>query len=266
MGEQSIISSQIPSFDQEAHIIGELLTSLKVAIKAKQNINIDQAVIIFPQLAGLDQYLSYPLLQNAAAQAQIHLLLDEPNSIRPDVVGAAAAGNGLGLCRSYTEPDVCEVEEERMPPRLIYGLHYTNSSLTVALTPLRESRHRTDWINSRSWDLGWNDRGSPSYDSRLREKLRDLPLHLNTRKITDLVLMGESALGGQFLNQVKDALWDLFQKQTVSVLDSYGVEIEDPSFVAARGAAEFAKRAMEAPDGCVEGWVCKKWRKLVDGK
>ena len=65
MGEQSIISSQIPSFDQEAHIIGELLTSLKVAIKAKQNINIDQAVIIFPQLAGLDQYLSYPLLQNA---------------------------------------------------------------------------------------------------------------------------------------------------------------------------------------------------------
>lgn len=82
------------------------------------------------------------------------------------------------------------------------------------------------------------------------------------RRITDVVLMGESALDDDFVRTLQDALWEVFPGAICSQQQPE-MRSENPEFAAALGAAEFAKRTMEAPDHCLEPAYCDWWRRLI---
>lgn len=88
------------------------------------------------------------------------------------------------------------------------------------------------------------------------------------RPITDVIVLGDSALEKTFLRVLQDTLREVLPdnddgKNLVVGFADNGAALVDATFAAARGAAEFGKRLMESPNGCVEKEICKYWRKLV---
>lgn len=76
--------------------------------------------------------------------------------------------------------------------------------------------------------------------------------------------MGESALDERFLDVMRDALHDVLHDDVMIPLDATSKlkeKLINPTFAAARGTAEFAKRLMESPDGCVEIRLRRWWRR-----
>lgn len=87
-------------------------------------------------------------------------------------------------------------------------------------------------------------------------------------RVTHVLLMGDSVFHERFLKIMKDALRDVLDADVMlrisSDISSRSTEnVVDPVFAAAIGTAEFAKRNMESPSGCVESRICKWWRKQI---
>ncbi|KAI4255245.1 MAG: hypothetical protein L6R35_007517 [Caloplaca aegaea] len=196
------------------------------------------------------------------------LLLDDA---RTPPVGAAAAANGLGLCGNYTELDVCGHEEARMPMRRVLAVEYTSAALTVTLSPFRASRKGFDWIEVRDWGLGSDavpegegEEARVRYWGKVRRVVQKIPARVEPdRPVTDVIVMGEAALGETFLEVLREALREVLPDNRGLGMGFADVAFADPTFAATRGAAEFGKRIMESPDDCVETRVCKWWRRMV---
>ena len=80
----------------------------------------------------------------------------------------------------------------------------------------------------------------------------------STRPLTTVLLLGEAADDSEFKRTVQEALRMLLSKQSAmsSLQISVSREAFDPVYLAATDAAEFAKRALEAPAGCREPARC----------
>jgi hypothetical protein len=261
-GDQKPLSAT-RSTEEMVRIIGSMLTAIKDATALQYGLNLSPALATFPNLADIEKFLVYQILDEAFAQADIRPLLNGPLDLRPAPIGAAAASNGLGLCDTYIKPDVCESEEAQLPEIWVLGIEYIDTSLTVTLSPFRASRLGFDRIVVRSWDLGAAVPKSDDYWTRVRETLQEIPRVWSHRTITDLVLMGDAALDEEFLDNVREALWDVIPKPVFTKVADPKARLVDPTFAVAMGAAEIAKRAMEAPDGCLERSYCDWWRRQI---
>lgn len=255
-------------------ILGSALLGLKTAVASDlpNNEPFPSSLASFPSFPGLP----YDLIADAFKYADIHLLGDK----RVSPVGAAAAANGLGLCSRFVEPDKCEAEEWTMPTKRVLAVEYTKMALTVTVSPFRASRKGYDWIILREWDLG-SDSEPPTEDEdsrqqsgvaevrtyaenywrRVRHLIQRLPAEQSAKNpITEVIGMGESVLEEKFIDAMRDALKNIIDESVPVYLFNV-----DPTFAAARGAAEFGKRAMESPNDCVETAVCKYWRRFIGG-
>lgn len=81
------------------------------------------------------------------------------------------------------------------------------------------------------------------------------------RTLTTLLILGEDAENPDFILTVKEALRELLpsaatQNVSTMILSGKRNGESEPLYLAARGAAEFAKRAQEAPAGCKERAHC----------
>ena len=220
------------------------------------------ALPTFPYFPGL----SLDLVQEAMRQANIAVLGDQ----RVAPVGAAAAANGLGLCQNFTDIEACENEEASMPMTRVLAIEYTKTALSITLSPFQASRKGYDWTNNRAWDLGANARPKETdtkkdvenYWRCVREEIQKIPARVPAgRPINRVLVMGESVLDEKFLCVMADALHDVLEDSVPIETDEHS--IIDPTFAAARGAAEFGKRKMESPDGCAEPVICKWWRRWI---
>ena len=222
------------------------------------------ALPTFPYFPGL----SLDLIQEAMREANIAVLGDQ----RVAPVGAAAAANGLGLCQNFTDIEACENEEASMPMTRVLAIGYTRTALSITLSPFQASRNGYDWTNNRAWDLGANARPEETdaekdiekYWRRVREEIQKIPARVPAvRPINRVLVMGESVLDEDFVRVMADALHDVLDDGVVPIeIDQLPTTI-DPTFAAARGAAEFGKRMMESPDGCAEPTICKWWRRWI---
>lgn len=159
---------------------------------------------------------------------------------------SAYAGLGLGLCRNYTNAADCLDTQREWERDIIMPVLYTRSALTMSFAPVRGAyflwepsyRHRVDF------DLGSDKLASlqtpeevKRYWSQVRTKLVEVmverPAYDKPHKI---ILMGESASDPEFVRNLWLALATVMDRAPV-LLDA------DPLFAAAKGAAEFAKRA-----------------------
>ena len=244
-----------------AQIIGSLLYKLKASAKVSIPQPFSSALATFPNFPGLQ----YQVVLDAFNYASIHLL----NKGRVAPVAAAAAANGLGLCETYTELDVCDVEEAQLAMKRVLTIDYTRAALTVTLSPFQASHNSFDWNEHRAWNLGADalpgmEGGElDEYWQLVRYEIQKLPKKVQpARPITHVVLTGESALNEAFLDVVRDALSDvLLEDVALSFTETSVTNMVSPLFATARGAAELAKRELESPYGCVETCICRWWRK-----
>lgn len=256
-------STDVPSSSDLIQAAAQVLCRLREATLSQHGL--DMPEILLTLLPLKNRFDSYRIAREATRLAGMRLMLDGMGDMRPDPVGAAAAANGIGLCSTFTKLDVCCQEESRLPHSLILGIEYTSASLTATMSPLKESRTGIGLDFKRYWDLGaGNEQKDGLYWRRVKEAIMQMPRGCRGRHITDVVLMGESATDDRFLRTLQDALWEVLPDAAArSSQQALTGHFEEPGFAAARGAAEIAKRVMEAPNSCKERVYCDWWRRSI---
>jgi len=247
--------------------VASQLLALKVAVTPLLEHPLTAALAAYPTF--VDNRLN--LVPDAMRYAGIEPL--DRSRIAP--IGAAAAATGLGLCAQYTEPDLCDFEETQMNTTHVLGIEYTRTALAVAFSSFKASRKGYDWKSDRGWHLGSDavphddEDAVGRYWQRVRVELQDMTRVLKGRsRVTHVMLMGDSVLDARFLRIMRDALHDVLDRNVVlrtllNVSSKSKEDSVDPMFAVAIGTAEFAKRSMESPNGCVESRICKWWRKEI---
>ena len=182
-------------------------------------------------------------------------------------VSAVFAGMGYGLCSNPREIDVCEDEEAAMPLRYVLAVGLTDSLLSATYTTLRHAHSSFEAKTILNFDLGLEALQNHHYDAstywnRVRTSISNVAA-LASEPIDTLLLHGEGGMKGELLDVIHEILGGNVQ----SPLNSPTLQLSaslDPLYIAARGAAEFAKRFQETPWGCKEPEWCFEDVMLVD--
>ena len=160
--------------------------------------------------------------------------------------GAAYAGYGLGLCKNYKDADGCWRESKAMPIETIMAVTFTDDAMIVTLSRIQSViwlwepsyRRHVDWALGLS-RLESGDIEEKVYWSMVKEGLEQIMLDRPTfPKPEKVLLMGDRANDTRFLEALDVVLKERLTEGKMP--DIYG---EDAAFVAAKGAAEMAKRS-----------------------
>ena len=224
-------------------ILANLLITLRCNTEHQLGSLIDSVVTAFPLLPGL----CFEDIDDALDYAGLNPLTDRKLYNQPHETSAAYAGYGLGLCKNYTDVDLCHAQEKELPPEHTLAVSYTQKSMIVVLTTMERAymyyEPDSSYIVDHEAGLGAlknYPNNHNAYWDHVRVRLMQLTLEPYTkRRIEKVLLLGESALDETFLEVVKDAMYKLQG-------DLPKIYMDNPLHVAARGAAEFAKRAQES--------------------
>ena len=210
---------------------------------------LSESILNRPVVAVVTSYPHLPCLcerdiSDALEYIGVEALFDRSLHYQPHELSAAYAGYGFGLCKDYRHEGRCRDQERDLPQEQVLGVEYTKKSLITRLESIT-----TAYISYEPADTFLIDTGSglehasnyPGgahvYWDRVRLRLIQLPLESWSRKnITKVLLIGESASNGTFMDVVRDAMAKLQD-------DPPQIYHKDSLFVAARGAADFATRA-----------------------
>lgn len=156
---------------------------------------------------------------------------------------AAIAGHGQGLCSTPTDSQQCKTEIDHMPSPRVYSVLYTREVLRIIYTPIRGANlvYRVGYGGwTVDWDLGFDKRleNEEDYWIRVDKALQDWR-RLNPRSAgpEKVFLLGDSAGDETFRRVLEEGL----RKTTAVMPVIYG---DGSEFIAARGAAELAKRSV----------------------
>ncbi|RDL40781.1 uncharacterized protein BP5553_00760 [Venustampulla echinocandica] len=180
----------------------------------------------------------------------------------------AFAGMGYGICTHWSNVEQCDSEEVSQPVRHTLTISYTadefvveRSTSVTAYWIYRDARDRTPALGSSHRPLH-NPDSIKDYWEQVGDRIKLVALAGgDPRSLDTLVLMGESAQNKQLLDTIWKALSELGKVDLYSALQTPQFTTE---FVAARGAAEMAKRAQAGPNGCVERELCREQREPGD--
>lgn len=152
---------------------------------------------------------------------------------------AAYAGYGLGLCSDPQNPATCKKEEIEMPRQHILSLLFTRGALRIIYAPVRSAYffYKLPLRFYAHWDLGFAAKEEKDYWKRVREAIEEGHQDYPGFPMPDKVLlMGDSAGDETFRSVVGE------------ILSGWGISPQvfgdDAEFVAAKGAAEFARRSV----------------------
>lgn len=227
------------------------------------------AAVSMPHIQGVESKHLHEAMIKAALKP-----IQDPDT-RLTVIAGALAGSNIGLCRDYRYLPSCDLEEHELPFRLAYGIEFSASSLITTMSPFRYSRVAMDLNQEISWTLG-KDKMPDSADTdedywaRLKAAIQRGILQWRDWSIDPILLMGDAASDERFQLALLDALSDvlppdfnitgLANNTRRSEITHTAIETLDPTFIGARGTAEWGKRKMEQPNGCVERAYCRFWR------
>jgi hypothetical protein len=174
---------------------------------------------------------------------------------------------GHGLCKHYDNCDTCEDEEADMPYSHTLALSFSHAEFSAAYILMQSafSSLAEKGVVRFDLDLGNLPKGEDEkawYWSKVKDSIVSVG-RVAYRPLTDLLLLGEDADNVEFNKVVEEALWELIPNNPGRIRipsEERSSDTLDPLYVAARGAAEFAKRAQEAPASCVEPPHCAENR------
>ena len=176
--------------------------------------------------------------------------LARPHETHAHDVSDAYAGYGLGLCRDYGDHARCKQEELAMPTRNTLTVLYTTHVLMAYLMEMQTAVifdpnypvYMLDWQAGLPLSFR-SDLAREAYEELLVLRLMQLPLgRYRDREVERVVLMGESAENEVLETAVRRAM-ERLQPENMPEIYNAGTE-----YVTARGAAEFAWRAMHDSD------------------
>ena len=247
----------------------QMLTSLASHAQHHLSEAVNKVAISTPMSLDDSQWRAYILPSvSAAGLRPISELGDHVNAME-----AAAFANGYLRCKDYTNLPACYSELGSEPFERVMTIQYTKSALsalfaewlhfpepgnsfvdtTLGAAQLSKSVRRPGAAKARYW-------------VRLRKRLRKLR-DAGQGDVQRLVLLGESAQDEGFLDNVKKAFAGYLPELPGDSVGSYFENTSalkvNPLFAASLGAAEMAKRALEAPKGCVEQQPCQRKRKTL---
>ncbi|KAH8585747.1 hypothetical protein B0O99DRAFT_706830 [Bisporella sp. PMI_857] len=243
-------------------IIANLTSQLRVTINNKLGSNsIERVFVVVPRLPGLfwedvSDALEYSGLSGIISNKHMGGLVSE--------ISASFAGMGYGLCEHYDDPDTCEDEEAEMPYSHILELSLSRVSFDAAYTYM-QSAWRSDIENQRfRFDLGLDNLPHDQYDREVYwENIRKTIVEIGKashRPLTHVLMLGDVVDNHEYIRTVQDALMELIPHELTreSIMPfAKNHQSLNSLYVAARGAAEFAKRMQEAPRGCKESPQCR---------
>ena len=166
---------------------------------------------------------------------------------QPHEFSAAYAGYGMGLCKHTMDLDACRTEEQEMSRNNTLAISFTKEALMVETyrfstayeyaLPNSYVEHPVDYALGLGSLANYLD--PADYWSRVRANIGEQVSsgRRHGHQIDVVILYGEEALSEDLRSVVRDVLES--SHYTPPIL------AEDPTYVAARGAAEFAKRALE---------------------
>lgn len=160
-----------------------------------------------------------------------------------------------------------------MPVSHILAVRLSQTSFSAAYTYMQSAYRSILEKEIICYDLGLQnfptnkrdiEEEEALYWSRMRAAIVEVG-RASRGVLTTLLLLGEDANNPGFIRTVQDALRELLpdaSAQHISAVLLSGKQNSDvePLYLAARGAAEFAKRAQEAPAGCREPAHCAETR------
>ncbi|KAH9905505.1 hypothetical protein F4778DRAFT_730187 [Xylariomycetidae sp. FL2044] len=152
---------------------------------------------------------------------------------------AAYAGNGLGLCRHYRDPDACREEESHFNlRRFALSVSYTKTSLTCSQAEFSSAYHILEGPTLEDLRLGSDSSHEEHYWDSVRDELRypvvTSPLQ---RNITIVLLVGDATDQPTFREVLREVIDEVISGEP-EILD------RESEFIAARGTAEMGKRAI----------------------
>jgi len=221
----------------EVGILADMVQNLRSQLEGKFDVRITRAVFTAAHLVALYR----DDLQDTAAHLGIEYLRPrgEFNALVWETA-SAYAGHGLGLCNAWWNKTECW--SEPMTEVLLFSVHYSEAALTVALSFITDasSLWEPDYRHSENFTLGRE--AMASYDDvglYWRDVRRQLLVIMEKHPIfpkPELVILTGDAIGNEFIEHLEAALWGDIGRVP-------GILQGEPTVVAAKGAAEFARRA-----------------------
>lgn len=207
-----------------------------------------------PNLPGLEE----EDLQDALQYIGLRALVTHKHVRYVWETSAAFAGMGFGLCVHPEDCDACEDEEADMPFRYVLALSLTNKSFSAAYTYMQSAFWSSHEAESVRFELGLENEEEEMYWDKVKEAIVGVGWEAK-RPLDTLLLLGEGVGHPEFVKTVQEALLKLYQGSGPNIR-SWG--LGESLYVAARGAAEFAKRAQASPPNCREPARCFENREI----
>jgi hypothetical protein len=230
---------------RESATLSKFAKKVRGAIEEELGSTISTIAPVAPQLVGWDSEDFQDALDLAgltSARLEDRFLGDKPMYWDSN---AAFAGLGYGLCESWTNPTKCLVEEKQMPYEHVLFLNFDNSSFSAKVQYMQHVDQEWTYSNRVDMELGWWN--LPVFEvprARFWAQIHEVILEVAgalQRAPSKIVLLGEHGANVEFLDVVKTALWDVLEIDVSLILSAN--KAEDVGMLAARGAAEFARRA-----------------------
>lgn len=229
-------------------ILADVLGSLHKAMSSRLDNHVDHAVISRPDLI----HLVTEDIEEAASLAGFTSQQTRHIAGRVTETSAAYAGSGRGLCKHYEDIEFCEDEEIYLPIHVAIRLTLTETALTGSCVWFQSAYFDFSSIDKFYFDLGAGNfsQDPPGWAERVQAAVFEIGS--SCERFPDLLLvLGDHAAKPEFVKAVKAALRELLRSvadpglhmlAASDVLDAEA-ETDDSTFLAARGAAEFARRA-----------------------
>jgi hypothetical protein len=150
---------------------------------------------------------------------------------------AAYAGNGLGLCRDYSDVEACKEEEENMPLRYGLAMSCTHTSLITSHARIMDAYHLEEIHTVEDLRLGYDAKHQVPYWETVRDALEFPLVSPPLRENTLVLVLGDAAEKPEVRKVLEQVITDVIGGEP-EIVD------QDPEFSAAKGAAELAKRAI----------------------
>ncbi|KUJ10746.1 uncharacterized protein LY89DRAFT_739739 [Mollisia scopiformis] len=254
---------EAPSSSSDIQILGQMLLALRKSAEQHLRIPIYLAIATHPQLPNLDhstlqQAFNYAGLANIESYKYFSKKVSE--------LSTAYAALGYGMCEHWTDIRVCELYDADFEEEYTLAISFTDTSLTltsvsiIGAHDLRGSNWATANLDYTSLpNLSMDQRKGNEEDIHFWPKVREaIVTHIVKLRIPQrVILLGDQTENREFLQSVEDAFiaigaWQLvYQVRNITY---------DPLFLAARGAAEFAKCWQGSTWNCIEQKYCAKER------
>jgi hypothetical protein len=240
--------------------IANLLIQLRAITEEKLGDTINATVTARPNLPGL----TTEDLEDTMEYAGMKMLRSYNFWGDVSQTSAAFAALGKGLCSNPEDIESCEDEEVEMPQNSVLSISFTNTVLSLAFMQFTYAHVGYEYIYRHYLDLGLNslDRyiNATTYWTEVTQKIRNFNKY--PEWIDTLQVIGEAASNEDFQETLRDALRDYESTQIATALNSS--KRFEPLSLAAKGAAEFAKRFQVMTWNCMEPARCRQDQEIVE--